>query len=108
MALPLALTTLAVETASCNYAQNHPGLVGIAVVALVGGAAEMVSAFSGAQEQAGSERGHRARERRPDCTVHCPCSRSCQLPDRPDRDGPSVLARRSGDDAGCQRVPRLW
>jgi Ca2+/Na+ antiporter len=59
--------------------------------------------FRGAQEQAGPERGHRARQRRPDRAVRCSRTCSCQLPDRPCPNGPPVLARRDRHDADRQR-----
>ena len=77
-----------------------PAFVGFIVVALVGGAAEMASAFSG------------ARKNRLDLSVGialgsasqialfvAPVAGAAQLRARPDTDGPAVLARRGGDDA---------
>ena len=77
-----------------------PAFVGFIVVALVGGAAEMaVGVFRRAQESAGSERGHRARERLADRAVRGPGARAAQLCDRPDADGSAIVARRGDDDA---------
>ena len=77
-----------------------PAFVGFIVVALVGGAAEMASAFSG------------ARKNRLDLSVGIALGSASQialfvapvlvlaeLRDRPDADGPAVLAWRGGDDA---------
>lgn len=80
-----------------------PAFVGIIVVALVGGAAEMVSAFSAAQKQTGSERRHCAWKRGSDRLVRCPRACPRQLYDRARPHGPAVLARRSGYDADCRR-----
>ena len=77
-----------------------PAFVGFIVVALVGGAAEMASAFSG------------ARKNRLDLSVGialgsasqialfvAPVLVLAQLRDRPDADGSAALAGRRGDDA---------
>ena len=77
-----------------------PAFVGFIVVALVGAAAEMASAFSG------------ARKNRLDLSVGialgsasqialfvAPGAGAAQLRRRPDADGPAVLAGRGGDDA---------
>ncbi len=81
-----------------------PAFVGFIVVALVGGAAEMASAFSG------------ARKNRLDLSVGialgsasqialfvAPVLVLAQLRHRPDADGPAVLAGRGGDDAASPR-----
>ena len=70
-----------------------PAFVGFVVVALVGGAAEMASAFSGARKnRLGPERRHRAGQRIADRAVRRAGAGAAQLRDRPDADGPAALA----------------
>jgi Sodium/calcium exchanger protein len=82
--------------------------VGFIVVALVGGAAEMASAFSAAQGSAGPERGHRPGERIANRALRCSHSGTVQLRHRSSADGPAILAECSGNDAHCHhdRVAR--
>ena len=86
-----------------------PAFVGFIVVALVGGAAEMGSAFSWrTQEPAGPERGHRAGERVSNRALCRTRAGAAQLRSRADADGPAILARRGGDDFHCHPdcIPR--
>jgi calcium/proton exchanger cax len=77
-----------------------PAFVGIIIVALVGGAAEMVSAFSAARkDKLDLECRDRAGQRGSDRTLRCSSTSPHQLFDWSRSDGPSVLARRSCDDA---------
>jgi hypothetical protein len=64
-----------------------------------GGLLNATSAFSGAQEPAGPERGHLAGKRIPNRAVRGADAAAAQLRDRPDADGPATLAGRSGDGA---------
>ena len=52
-----------------------------------------------AQEPAGPERGHRARERIPNCALRRSDTGTAQLRHRPGADDSAILARRSGHDA---------
>ena len=82
--------------------------VGFVIVALVGGAAEMVSAFSGsAQGPAGFERRHRLGQRIADRAVRRSGARGSQLRHRTHADEPAILARRRGHDIdrNHNRVP---
>ena len=77
-----------------------PAFVGFVVVALVGGCGrDGIGVFRRAQEPAGSERGHRARERVPNCLIRGPGAGAAQLCPRADADGPAILAGRSCNDA---------
>ena len=79
-----------------------PAFVGFIVVALVGGAAEMASAFSAARKNrldlsVGIALGSAV----PDRAVRRPGPGAAQLRDRPVADEPAVLAGRGGHDAYC-------
>jgi Ca2+:H+ antiporter len=64
-----------------------PAFVGFIVVALVGGAAEMASAFAGARRnRLDLKCGHRARERFSDRAIRGTGTGSAELPDQPDTD----------------------
>ena len=77
-----------------------PAFVGFIVVALVGGAAGMASAFSGARKnRLRFERRHCAGERLSDRALCRACAGSPELQCRPSANGPPVLARRDRDDA---------
>ena len=77
-----------------------PAFVGFVVVALVGGAAEMASAFSGARKnRLDLSVGIALGQRLPDCPLRRAGARPAQLRARPVADGPAVLAGRRGDDA---------
>ena len=84
-----------------------PAFVGFIILALVGGASAMPTAFSGARnEPAGLERGHRTWQRVPNRALRCAGACARELCHRADADGPSVLAGRRGDDAH-RRTDRL-
>ena len=77
-----------------------PAFVGFIVVALVGGAAEMASAFSGARKNrldlsVGIALGSASQI----ALVRRPGAGAAQLRHRPGADGPAILAGRSGHDA---------
>ena len=73
--------------------------VGFIVVALVGGAAEMASAFSGARKnRLDLSVGHRVGERVANRAVRGARARADELRHRPGADEPAVLAGRGGDD----------
>jgi len=89
--------------------RDDSSFVGFIVVALVGGAAEMASAFSGARKKpAGPERGHCIGERGPNRALCCASSVAGELFHRADADGFAILAWRGGDDFPCHphRVAR--
>jgi Ca2+:H+ antiporter len=88
-----------VQQAAVTFGMT-PAFVGFVVVALVGGAAEMTSAVSGARKNpAGPERGHRAGERGPNRALRRPSAGAAQLRHGPGTDEPAILAGRSGHDA---------
>ena len=71
-----------------------PAFVGFIIVALVGGAAEMASAFSGARKnRLDLSVGHRARERVPDRAVRRAGAGAAQLRHRPLADEPRTSGR---------------
>ena len=77
-----------------------PGVRRLHRRALVGGAAEMASAFSGARKnRLDLSVGHRAGQRVADRAVRGAGAGAAQLRDRPDADGSAVLAGRGADDA---------
>ena len=76
-----------------------PAFVGFIIVPLVGGAAEMGSAFSAAQESVGPERGNRSGERVTNRAVRRTRAGAGQLRTRLSTDGSAILAGRGGDDA---------
>ena len=79
-----------------------PAFVGFIVVALVGGAAEMASAFSGARKnRLDLSCRHRARERFADRAIRRTRTGAAELPDRPGTNRPALLAGRGGDGARC-------
>ena len=85
-----------------------PAFVGFIIVALVGGAAEMVAAFSGARKnRLGSHRRHRARQRIPDRAVRRARAGAAQLRHGSVAHEPAILARcdRYDDDRDHDRVP---
>ena len=75
-----------------------PAFVGFIVVALVGGAAEMASAFSGARKNRLDLSVGIALERVPNSTVRRAGAGAGELLDRADADGFGILAWRGGND----------
>ena len=80
-----------------------PTFVGFIVVALVGAAAEMATAFGAAQEPLGPERGHRIGQRLANRALCCPRARAGEPFHRADTHGHDVLAWRGSDDSHCHR-----
>ena len=63
------------------------------------GGGDGLGVFRRAQEPAGPERGHRAGQRVANRALRRAGAGAAQLRDRPDADGPAILAGRGGDDA---------
>lgn len=76
-----------------------PAFVGFVVVAIVGAAAEMTTAFSAAPKNRLDLRRHCARQRRANCTLRGAAPRALELCHRAGTDEPAVLAGRHRDDA---------